>query len=139
MVRAAEIVVHRRSRAARIHICGAKMRDGILVVHGPKVDAVAGDSARIRHRLVQMSAGEQDEPAGGTNDFDRVDLDVLLRLRLLPGIRLDVFGRFGPRCSVPLAVIIDCGIILQWSVKIFRINPKQFCGTISVMGSHQLI
>ena len=127
-VRTPEVILHRRPRATRVDVCGAKMGDSVAVVDRPEVDAVAGDPARVRDRLMQVGSGKQDEPGRWTNYFDRVGVDLLLGLRLLPGIGLDVLDGFYTTSSIPLGVIIDLRIILDGSVKVFWIKSQAILG-----------
>src|SRR5690348_9344870 len=110
-VGAPEVILHRRPGASRVDVRGTKMRDGIVVMNRPEVYAVTGDAAGVRHRLVQLGPGKQDEASRRTNYFDRIGTDLFLRLWLFPGVGLDMLGRFHSTFSIPLRVIINLRIV----------------------------
>ena len=105
-VRAAEVILHCRSRATGVDIYSASMSDSVIVVYRSEVDAVARYPAGVGDRLVQVGSGKQEEPSRRTNYFDRVGVDHLLGFWLLAGIRFDMLRGFNPISSIPLGIII---------------------------------
>src|SRR4051812_45422950 len=85
-----QIVAHGGPCAARVDVWRAAAGDGVIVVHGPEINAVARDLRAVRHRLVQLGARENNDTAWRREEAHSDRLKLLLRLWLLARVALDV-------------------------------------------------
>src|SRR3954451_924018 len=123
-IRSAEVVAHGSASAARVEVRRTATRHRVAFVHGAEVYAVAREATGIRHRLVQMRGGEQDEPAGRNYQAHLATLDRLRQPRLLPRVGLDVLRRTGTVLRVPLVVVVDIRAVLDGIVEIVRMEGE---------------
>ena len=119
----AEVVRHRRARAAGIHVGRAGKACRVAPVNGPEINAEARAPRGVRDGRVQLGPGEDHHPAHGGDDAQvRVRRDRLQRLRLLAGIDAHVLGRVEAAGGIPALVVVAGRAVGHRPVPVVRVE-----------------
>src|SRR2546427_11280886 len=122
-VRPAQEIPQAGPGAGGIDIGGATPLPDVVDVHGAEVDAEAGDLGRVRNGRMQLRPREEGRTTLGRQEAHvGLGLHRLLRLRLRPGIGLDLLRGGEAALGVPAAVVVGSRPVLERLLPVARME-----------------